>query len=749
MSPSHSLTFLWTPFGVIAGALAVLGAMILGWIAWRRSGFARGTGILEGTRLLAVAAVAATLNQPEWRELYLPDGKPTVAVLWDASGSMDTRDVIDPSDPNRPPLSRLEWIQPLVERERWEQAAKHLDVVIEPFSRSERVSSDPSSRPSSMESPPREASRGTDLAAALTGVLERHGNLRGVVLLSDGDWNTGDPPARAAARLGMKNVPVFALGAGSESRLPDIELVRLDVPTFAVAGKPMRIPFHIESALTRDHRATVTLRPSSGEEVTTEVLVPAMSRVDDSILWRPEEVGDLTLTMRVTPSEDELTEENNERTVPIAIREETLKVLLVESRPRWEYRYLRNALERDPGVEVSCLLFHPDVANVGGGKGYLAAFPAAPELARYDVVFLGDVGVGEGELTQRECAMIKGLVRSQAGGLILMPGLRGRHHSLMATDLDELYPVVLDATQPRGWGSREPARFELTETGRRSLLTKLEDDEDENARLWEDLPGFQWYAAVLRAKAGTEVLATHRSETSSFGRIPLLVTRTFGTGKVLFMGTDGAWRWREGVEDRYHYRFWGQVARWMAYQRNMAQGESMRLFYAPDRPRAGDVVTLSANVMSAGGEPLEAGTVVVEVAAPSGKVESVRLAPSADGWGLFSGRFSPREHGRYRMALRCLENPSSVETSLSVESVVRERIGRPARLDVLEEIAAISRGRMVDPDGTSALVDEIAALSRPEPLVRRLKIWCHPLWAGCLVVMLGALWIGRKMVGVI
>ena len=73
----------------------------------------------------------------------------------------------------------------------------------------------------------------------------------------------------------------------------------------------------------------------------------------------------------------------------------------------------------------------------------------------------------------------------------------------------------------------------------------------------ESLPGFQWYAPVLRSRAGCDVLAVHRTESNSYGPVPLLVTRSFGTGKVLFMGTDGAWRWREGVEDRYHYRFWG------------------------------------------------------------------------------------------------------------------------------------------------------------------------------------------------
>ena len=55
--------------------------------------------------------------------------------------------------------------------------------------------------------------------------------------------------------------------------------------------------------------------------------------------------------------------DNNALTVPISIREEKLHVLVVESSPRWEYRYLRNALSRDPGVNLSCLLYHPGLSN--------------------------------------------------------------------------------------------------------------------------------------------------------------------------------------------------------------------------------------------------------------------------------------------------------------------------------------------------------------------------------------------------
>ena len=91
-----------------------------------------------------------------------------------------------------------------------------------------------------------------------------------------------------------------------------------------------------------------------------------------------------------------------------------------------------------------------------------------------------------------------------------MPGIQGREMSLLDTELGDLCPVLLDSSQPGGWGSRTPGHFELTESGRRSLLTKLADTQDDNAEVWEDLPGFQWYAAVTRAKAGTEVLAVHK-----------------------------------------------------------------------------------------------------------------------------------------------------------------------------------------------------------------------------------------------
>jgi len=399
-------------------------------------------------------------------------------------------------------------------------------------------------------------------------------------------------------------------------------------------------------------------------------------------------------------------------------------------------------------VAVSCLLFHPDLDNVGGGRGYLDSFPAEKELFEYDVVFLGDVGIGAKQLTPQDCVNLKQLVRSQAGGLVFLPGFRGFQNSLQASELEELYPVVLDQTHPKGYGASRPARFALTEAGRRSLLTRLEADDSANEAVWNSLPGFQWHAAAQRAKIGSQVLATHDSESSAYGRVPLIATRTAGTGKVLFMGSDGAWRWRKGVEDLYHYRFWGQVVRWMAYQRNMSQGESMRLFYSPDRPEAGNVLTLNANIMSNAGDPLRSGMVVVQAMSPTGQTDSVRLAPAGeDSWGLFTGSFTPTEGGQYKLVTTCAETGGRLETVISVQGQERELIGQPARTDVLKEIAQVTRGELTTVAEIQTLVDRIAAMPEPEPIIRRFRLWSHPVWGGLIVVLLGVFWTGRKLAG--
>ncbi|MEM7698445.1 MAG: hypothetical protein AAF236_08595 [Verrucomicrobiota bacterium] len=768
---SSELTFSGGPGMLILGLGLLVAGGVCSFLIWRRSEYDRFIGLLELLRLLVILLVSLTLNQPEWRTTTRAEQDAVVAVLRDSSGSMETLDVLPRNDSEGSAQTRDTVASMLASKSLWTSVeTETLEVVTMNFGEASSVGRTESEEdsPGETDTPLDEdaattvetsGQKGTDLSGVLDQALKQHPNLRAAVLISDGDWNTGEDPSLSATRYRLRGIPIFTIPTGSENRLPDLAIDSFDVPTFALVGKPVRIPFAVSSAMPRDVTAILTLRTQQGETLSREVTIPAMGRVEDAWLWTPQSEGDFEVELRFPVADSEFDRDNNNLSAPIAIRREELRVLLVESYPRWEYRYLRNALERDPGVKVDALLFHPSTAALGEGPGYLGAFPAPEQLTEYDVLFLGDVGASSGQLSPAEVGAIRDHVTNQAAGLILMPGFRGNQQTLTDTPLDDLFPVLLDASQPRGWGSAAPGQFELTELGSRSLLTRLADSENDNARLWSSLPGFQWYAGVERARTGSEVLATHSTEANRYGRIPLIVTKTFGTGKILFMGTDGAWRWRKGVEDRYHYRFWGQVARWMAYQRNMASGDTMRLFYSPDRPQTGDTLTLNANVMSIGGEPLREAEVIVQISTPSGAIESLRLeAGGEEQWGLFTGTFRPTEPGPHQLVMSCRENGSTLETVLTIQGSELEQLGQPARFDVLAEIASLSKGEffpdlqsgpITEKDSIDQVLTRLADLPEPDPIITRLRIWAHPLWAGFLVLLLVAFWIGRKAIGAV
>ena len=145
---------------------------------------------------------------------------------------MKTKDVVGGEAVSQLPETRMDRAQRLADRTQWTRLREKLDVIVEPFS-------------STLGNP----SDGTDLHAALAESAAEHSNLRAVVLISDGDWNTGQPPVRAASQLKIKGIPVYCIGVGSSTQMPDLDLVRVDAPTFGVAGKPIRIPFVIDSML--------------------------------------------------------------------------------------------------------------------------------------------------------------------------------------------------------------------------------------------------------------------------------------------------------------------------------------------------------------------------------------------------------------------------------------------------------------------------------------------------------------------
>jgi hypothetical protein len=312
-----------------------------------------------------------------------------------------------------------------------------------------------------------------------------------------------------------------------------------------------------------------------------------------------------------------------------------------------------------------------------------------------------------------------------------------------------LFPVDLDTSKPGGVGLENESQLVLTSTGKRHWLTRFDSDEERNDELWKQLPGFFWSASVEKSRPGSEVLAVHGSLRNQWGHMPLLVTRPAGNGKVLFLGTDSAWRWRRGVEDKYHYRFWGQVVRWMAHQRHLSEKDGMRLSYSPETPEAGDTVFLQSTVLDQSGFPVDKGPVTGKVTSPGGRTERLDFSQVEGGWGVFKSSFTAQEVGKYKLELTSEPYGRHLTTEFQVSRPLVEKLGQPINAQILAEISSLTRGATFSMADVDKMVSQIALLPEPKPVEKRIRVWSDPKWGGAILLLLTVYWAGRKWAGLV
>jgi len=97
--------------------------------------------------------------------------------------------------------------------------------------------------------------------------------------------------------------------------------------------------------------------------------------------WKPSRIGRFLgalrqawsprLAVRVDEFDNEVFTDNNTFPVGITVTDERTKLLIIEQRPRWEFRYLRNLFQRDPNVSVNSVVggVEPDREGFARGKG--------------------------------------------------------------------------------------------------------------------------------------------------------------------------------------------------------------------------------------------------------------------------------------------------------------------------------------------------------------------------------------------
>ena len=738
-------------------------------------------GILVVSRVLVLALLVATLMEPTAVRTEEHTRERSLPVLLDVSESMSMKDqrklpeeIVEAAAAlGMAPLdeeinadqavmgldagqrqkitasSRLDLAKAvLVDSARpiFESLGEDLDLSYHSFGQSPRLISDDTVVAAEDLAVLEATDPGTSIASSLEAVANSGGiPPAGIVLLSDGIDSATSQRSEAVLRdLGAREIPVYTVPLG----LPDPDDVSINnivMQEVAFSGDrvPVRVHLQSEGYEQRTARLSVLLndRRVSSRVVRFEGGLQ-FEEVDFSV--DIYEKGAAQIDVVIEPFDDEVSITNNRITRSIRVVNEKVNVLYIEGNARWEFRYLRAILKRDPRINATFIASNvgPEVAR--NSPEHIERFPSKREEAfMYDLVILGDVDAAF--FNDEELGLLEELIRDRGASLLMLCGPMHSPGSYKGTPVQTMLPVRFDPDEK--WAEVSESVYPvLTPEGRSSLVMTLENEDDLNDRIWSRMAPMDQLPPLLAAKPGATVLAVLSDSTERDQSYPLVAWQRYGTGKCMSIASDRLWRLRYKTGDKYHWRVWSQCIQFMTLSRLMGEHKRIRLETDRSSYFVGSQGRLYAHVLDDDFEPVVQSGFDVVVSGLDGAAASqqIKLQPDRSQPGLYEGYFTPPRPGRYRMEAN--ENDSKVSsiTEFQVSDIRQELTETDMRLENLQRIADLTGGATL---GVREL-PKLASLVNGESLTTTVRserpLWDHWLVILLLVGLLGAEWILRR-----
>ncbi|MEP6669195.1 MAG: VWA domain-containing protein [Chthoniobacter sp.] len=603
----------------------------------------------------------------------------------------------------------------------------------------------------------------TNLATALKSAASNDGKQeRGaVVLFSDGQHNEGESPAEVAKILAARGLPIYTVGFGGDVRPRDLAVVKIDAPDAVffedrISGTitlkddfPAGIPFTV---MVQDGDKVLWQQQLISEGSNLRK-VPFSFPLSETVQERLKnksadtQLTSVPLELKVSVSNVEGDREPGNNSMALRVRALTQKrhILILDGRPRWETRYLRNMFDRDEQWQVNTVIAGTTAGEPGFPRGEKdGQFPNDPAILQpYDLILFGEVP--RALFKDEELIWIRDFVANRGGALVFIDGPRMRLKEYVGTALAPLFPVEWK-TAP----AREPGmKLSLSERAATMAPFALSPEKTQNAEVWANLHAPHWLSGAT-ALPGAETLV----EASVGGKkLPAVVTRPFGAGKVMYQAFDDSWRWRYEVADQYHVRYWNQIANWMAELPFAVRDKLISLDAGALVYRPGDSADLRVRLRDGQGRPVTNAAVDAVLFRDGRRVATIRLIPEENAGGLLRGRTAALEPGSYEVAVESAaiaERDSKARTSFKVEPLETGELTQLSlNEELLRQMSALTGGEYLREENIDRLVELLAPMSQGRVVESDTVLWQSYWWFLPIVLLLTAEWIIRKRVGML
>ncbi len=607
---------------------------------------------------------------------------------------------------------------------------------------------------------PKPAGQATNLTSALKfSASDASDAERGAVLLfTDGQHNSGESPLDTARILAGRKMPVFSVGFGSQMPPRDLALIAASLPDAVFFEDRLRGEITLKEEVPAGMPFTLTVKDgdkiiwekqlvTEGRAVRKVPVEFAIKDIATSKLQQQQnsyEVLGAAMELTASVSGLEGDQETTNNTMPLRFRAVTQKrrILILDGRPRWETRYLKNLFERDEKWEVNAV-----IAGATSEQGFIrgekpGTFPNDEKLlGGYDLVIFGEVP--KQHLREDEQRWLADFVGKRGGAMIVIDGPRNVLREYRESPVSALFPVEWN-----GDGFRtEIKALKLTERAVGIGAFTLAEEPAGNADTWAKLPVPHFISSV-KALPGAEVYL--EAEVGA-AKVPAAVLRPFGAGRVYYHAFDDSWRWRSEVADLHHVKFWNQLASFVAEPPFASRDKFVALDAGKLTYNPGESADFRVRLRDGEGRPVRDAAVSAVLFRDGQKVASISLAPDAGG--LYRGKSAALESGDYQMAVESAVVPEGQLKARTEFKVAQRESAEKTRLslneELLRQISTASGGEYFREEQCDELVAKLRGLSNGRIEERDTVLWQDWRWFALIVALLAAEWIVRKRSGLL
>jgi uncharacterized membrane protein len=573
--------------------------------------------------------------------------------------------------------------------------------------------------------------------------------LGAIVVLSDGGDNTGGIDRDTISQLRQLRVPVHTVGFGPDHFDKDIEIVDVAAPARALPQSRLSARVAIRQHGFAGARVKLTVRENGRVIAAQDVPLKPDIEQSETILFDAGNAGAHSFQIGVDPQPGEQNMQNNAVVRLVNVGQKKMRVLYVEGEPRWEYKFIRRALEDDPSIEVVSMLrttqnkiYRQGIANP---KELEAGFPTKPEeLFAYDGLIIGSVEANY--FSPDAQRMIRDFADKRGGGVLFLAGRFGlADGGYASTPMAEMMPLRFAGEKTF---SRNFADISLTDAGRESVICRIEEDAARNLDRWKKMPQVANYAVMGTPKPGAVVLMNvaepnHRPA-------PLLAIQNYGRGRVGIFATSGSWRWKMLQEhtDRSHSIFWSQLLRWMVTETPGQVISSTPHQVLPDDTR----VPLRVNVRDKNFDTVSGANVQTSIVRPDGTSEVIELKPDPLEPGTYTGEYTADKAGTYVAETSARQDKTDFgrdTLTFRREDGVAENFGAAQNKDLLEKLSSDTGGNYYTAGNAKRLPGEVAVSEAGITGHDNLDIWDMPALFLLVILIRGGEWLLRRKWGVV